>query len=134
MSTITIKQQAYIRNLARETKAYDGTDGLTILGGRAYPKLCLQDALDGTCSTRTASKIIEVLLAAPKAYSEEELEALRVAPTEKQLGYATYLAECAGVEINMEGMTRKEVSNLIDELLPKASKAASRRPAAKKAA
>lgn len=42
---------------------------------------------------------------------------MRQTPTLKQCNYAEMLAKKAGREINLDGMTRKEVSELIDELL-----------------
>nr|DAY05015.1 MAG TPA: Protein of unknown function (DUF3072) [Caudoviricetes sp.] len=116
MKTITAKQIAFINNLVRETRAYDGTDGMVTLDG-VYPRLNLTAAQEGECSSYEASKIINVLINATKAYTDEQCQEMRQTPTLKQCNYAEMLAKKAGREINLDGMTRKEVSELIDELL-----------------
>ena len=106
---ITEKQQKFIASLATQTGAYDSAEGM-IVGMRLYPHLSIEAAIEGECSKKTASQIISLLLEAPRAKVDT------TTPTAKQLAYLAALAEKAGQEINVEGMTRREVSAKIDEL------------------
>lgn len=113
MKTISEKQQKFIAVLARQTGAYQDGEGM-IVGMKCYRRLDLDAALEGDCSSYEASKIIDVLLKQDR-YIETAEE--RTQPTEKQISYATVLLEKAGREAQeLEGLTRKEVSALIDEL------------------
>ncbi|MGV3159871.1 hypothetical protein ACEE23_02050 [Corynebacterium sp. 32222D000AT] len=118
MKNITEKQQRFIASLAHRTGAYAGTDGLTV-GMRAYPKLDLEACYTGQASSWMASKIIELLLGQPGADTPPSTE-----PTGRQLDYIRSLAAKAGRQVELDGITRKEASALIDELKPLAYAAA----------
>lgn len=112
MKLITEKQQRYIGALAARTGAYAGTDGLTV-GMRAYPKLDLVACETGQASSWMASKVIECLLSHDTSDAPISDEA-----TQRQLDYIRSLAVKAGREVELEGLTKAQASELIDELKP----------------
>ncbi|WKD60938.1 hypothetical protein CCICO_04505 [Corynebacterium ciconiae DSM 44920] len=113
---ITPKQQSFIASLARRTGAYQDGEGMTV-DMQLYPRLDLDAALEGACTSWEASKIIEALLAAPVKNAPLESTAK---PTEKQRSYIQSLLAKAGDtrEVDFDAMTVREASALIDELKP----------------
>lgn len=113
---ITPKQQDFIRSLAAQTGAYCDA-GWMIVNGTTYTKLDLDAALEGDYPSWKASKIIDVLLAAPKVIDVN-------AATTRQKLYIQNLAKKAGREVSTKNLTKKEASALIEELISAAPMAA----------
>lgn len=113
MKNITAKQIGFIKSLTFQTGAYQDGEGM-IVDMKLYPRLDLEAALDGDATSYEASKIIETLLAAPKV---QEAPAPTTEPSAKQISYATALLERQGRSAEeLNGLTRREVSQLIDSL------------------
>lgn len=114
MKSITEKQRNFIASLSAQTGAF-AIDGGMQLRCKFYPRMDLDAALEGLCSSWEASKMIDLLLSvAPERPATAGWDS---PATEKQVAYLEALA-AKNPELEGEdfaGLTKKQASELISK-------------------